>query len=122
VPVMIGAAEVARVEEQQFPVPLSLLTDDAEFIARRIDPLPAGFLDRSSASFQFFNQSRLIRADGLTVLVDPCNGNGRDRRVPYFAQRDLPWLDHLRAVGAEPESVDVVFCTHLDNDHGAGAR
>ena len=115
--VMIGAAEVARVEEQQFPVPLSLLTDDAEFIARRIAPLPAGFLDRSSASFQFFNQSWLIRADGLTVLVDPCNGNGRDRTVPYFNQRTLPWLERLRAAGAEPESVDVVFCTHLHNDH-----
>ena len=115
--VMIGAAEVARVEEQQFPVPLSLLTDDAEFIARRIAPLPAGFLDRSSATFQFFNQSWLIRADGLTVLVDPCNGNGRDRTVPYFHQRALPWLERLRAAGAEPESVDVVFCTHLHNDH-----
>ena len=115
--VMIGAAEVARVEEQQFPVPLSLLTDDAEFIARRIAPLPAGFLDRSSAAFQFFNQSWLIRADGLTVLVDPCNGNGRDRTVPYFDQRALPWLERLRAAGAEPESVDVVFCTHLHNDH-----
>lgn len=115
--VMIGAAEVARVEEQQFPVPLSLLTDDAEFIARRIAPLPAGFLDRSSAAFQFFNQSWLIRADGLTVLVDPCNGNGRDRKVPYFDQRALPWLERLRAAGAEPESVDVVFCTHLHNDH-----
>lgn len=115
--VMIGAAEVARVEEQQFPVPLSLLTDDAEFIARRIAPLPAGFLDRSSATFQFFNQSWLIRADGLTVLVDPCNGNGRDRTVPYFHQRALPWLERLRAAGAEPESVDLVFCTHLHNDH-----
>jgi glyoxylase-like metal-dependent hydrolase (beta-lactamase superfamily II) len=114
---MIGAAEVARVEEQQFPVPLSLLTDDAEFIARRIAPLPAGFLDRSAEAFQFFNQSWLIRADGLTVLVDPCNGNGRDRAVPYFHQRDLPWLEHLRATGTEPESVDVVFCTHLHNDH-----
>jgi glyoxylase-like metal-dependent hydrolase (beta-lactamase superfamily II) len=117
VPVMIGAAEVARVEEQQFPVPLSLLTDDAEFIARRIAPLPAGFLDPSSASFQFFNQSWLIRADGLTALIDPCNGNGRDRRVPYFDQRVLPWLERLRDAGAEPESVDVVFCTHLHNDH-----
>jgi glyoxylase-like metal-dependent hydrolase (beta-lactamase superfamily II) len=117
VSVIIGAAEVARIEEQQFPVPLSLLTDDAEFIAKRIAPLPAGFLDRSSAAFQFFNQSWLIRADGLTVLVDPCNGNGRVRKVPYFDQRNLPWLERLRAAGAEPESVDVVFCTHLHNDH-----
>ena len=115
--VRIGAAEVDRVEEQQFPVPLSLLTDDTEFIARRIGPLPAGFLDRSSATFQFFNQSWLIRAGGVTVLVDPCNGNGRQRRVPYFDNRTLPWLQRLHAAGVVPETVDVVFCTHLHNDH-----
>jgi glyoxylase-like metal-dependent hydrolase (beta-lactamase superfamily II) len=117
VTVRIGAAEIDRVEEQQFPVPLSLLTDDTEFIARWIGPLPAGFLDRSSATFQFFNQSWLIHADGLTVLVDPCNGNGRERRVPYFDHQALPWLRRLHAAGTAPESVDVVFCTHLHNDH-----
>jgi len=117
VTVRIGAAEVDRVEEQQFPVPLSLLTDETEFIDRRIGLLPAGFLDRSSATFQFFNQSWLIRAGGLTVLVDPCNGNGRERRVPYFDHQTLPWLRRLHAAGAVPESVDVVFCTHLHNDH-----
>jgi glyoxylase-like metal-dependent hydrolase (beta-lactamase superfamily II) len=117
VTVRIGTAEVDRVEEQQFPVPLSLLTDDTEFIGRRIAPLPPGFLDRSSATFQFFNHSWLIRADGLTALVDPCNGNGRQRQVPYFDQQDLPWLDRLLAAGAVPESIDIVFCTHLHNDH-----
>jgi glyoxylase-like metal-dependent hydrolase (beta-lactamase superfamily II) len=117
VTIRIGTAEVDRVEEQQFPVPLSLLTDDTEFIGRRIAPLPPGFLDRSSATFQFFNHSWLIRADGLTALVDPCNGNGRQRQVPYFDQQDLPWLDRLLAAGAAPESVDIVFCTHLHNDH-----
>ena len=113
----VGAAELERVEEQEFPVPLGLLTDDADFIARRIDPLPAGFLDHSTMTFQFFNQSWLIRADSLTVLVDPCNGNGRHRKVPYFNKRSLPWLQHLAAAGAAPETVDVVFCTHLHNDH-----
>jgi glyoxylase-like metal-dependent hydrolase (beta-lactamase superfamily II) len=105
------------VEEQEFPVPLGLLTDDADFIARRIDPLPAGFLDQSTMTFQFFNQSWLVRVDGLTVLVDPCNGNGRRRTVPYFDNRSLPWLERLAAAGAAPETVDVVFCTHLHSDH-----
>jgi glyoxylase-like metal-dependent hydrolase (beta-lactamase superfamily II) len=117
VSVRIGATEVERVEEQQLPVPFSLLTDDADFIARRIDSLPPGFLDRSSMTFTFVNQSWLIRADGLTVLVDPCNGNGRRRQVPYFDNRTLPWLERLHAAGAAPETVDVVFCTHLHNDH-----
>ena len=113
----VGRARVERVEEQQLPVPFTLLTDDAEFIARRVDPLPEGFLDRSSMTFAFSNHSWLIRVDGLKVLVDPCNGNGRRRLVPYFDNQNLPWLERLQAAGTTPDAVDVVFCTHLHNDH-----
>jgi glyoxylase-like metal-dependent hydrolase (beta-lactamase superfamily II) len=117
VTVQLGAAHVDRVEEQQFPVPFALLADDFGAVSRWIEPLPGGFLDSSAMTFQFVNQSWLIRADGLTVLVDPCNGNWRRRRVPYFNHRDLPWLEHLHAAGAAPEDIDVVFSTHLHNDH-----
>jgi glyoxylase-like metal-dependent hydrolase (beta-lactamase superfamily II) len=113
----VGAAHVERVEEQQLPVPFTLLTDDADFIARRVDPLPSGFLDRSSMTFAFSNHSWLVRVDELTVLVDPCNGNGRHRQVPYFNDQNLTWLERLEAAGTTPDAVDVVFCTHLHNDH-----
>jgi len=99
------------------PVPFTLLTDDEEFIARRIAPLPAGFLDRSTMTFLFSNHSWVIRVDGLTVLVDPCNGNGRVRAVPNFHDLHLPYLERLAAAGLAPGSIDVVFCTHLHNDH-----
>jgi glyoxylase-like metal-dependent hydrolase (beta-lactamase superfamily II) len=115
--VRLGAARVDRVDEQQFPVPFALITDDEDFITRRIDPLPVAFLDRSSMAFQFSNHSWLIRVDDLTVLVDPCNGNGRRRSVPQFNDRNLPWLERLSALGVSPDAVDVVFCTHLHNDH-----
>lgn len=98
----IGAAVVRRIEEQSFPVPLALLTGGA---------------DLTSGSFVFSNHSWLIHVDGLTVLVDPCNGNGRVRDVPYFHHRDLPWLERLHAAGVTPDQVDLVFCTHLHNDH-----
>jgi glyoxylase-like metal-dependent hydrolase (beta-lactamase superfamily II) len=115
--IRVGTAEVERVEEQQFPIPFTLLTDDADFIVRRVNPLPGGFLDRTSMTFTFSNHSWLVRTDDLTVLVDPCNGNGRRRSVPYFNDQHLPWLERLRAAGTTPEAVDVVFCTHLHNDH-----
>ena len=51
------------------------------------------------------------------MLVDPCNGNGRKRSMPFFDDLDLPYLDRLAAVGVPPDSVDIVFCTHLHNDH-----
>jgi glyoxylase-like metal-dependent hydrolase (beta-lactamase superfamily II) len=109
--VRIGVARVERVVEQQLPVPFSLLTDGDDTA-----PVVAG-PDLSQGTFQFFNQSWLVQVDGLTVLVDPCNGNGRRRRVPYFDDRDLPWLERLQEAGFTPDAIDFVFCTHLHNDH-----
>jgi len=116
-PLRIGAAEVDRVEEQVMPVPFTLFTDDENFIARRITPLPPGFLDPATMTFQFSNHSWVIRVDGLHVLVDPCNGNGRRRAVPHFDNLQLPYLERLAATGVTAEAIDVVFCTHLHNDH-----
>ena len=113
----IGSGEIDRVEEQQMPIPFALLSDDEEFIARRVAPLPSGFLDPATMTFLFSNHSWLIRVDGITVLVDPCNGNGRVRAVPSFHDLHLPYLERLAATGTTAESVDVVFCTHLHNDH-----
>lgn len=104
-PVAIGSAELEQIEEQHIPVSFSLLT-------------PAGGgPSAGDGSFQFSNHSWLIRVDGLTVLVDPCNGNGRRRQVSFFSDLNRPWLDRLRAAGAAPEDVDIVFCTHLHSDH-----
>jgi glyoxylase-like metal-dependent hydrolase (beta-lactamase superfamily II) len=104
-PVAIGSAQLERIEEQHIPVSFSLLT-------------PAGGGPAAGdGTFQFSNHGWLVRVDGLTVLVDPCNGNGRRRQVPFFNDLNLPWLDRLRAAGAAPEEVDIVFCTHLHSDH-----
>jgi glyoxylase-like metal-dependent hydrolase (beta-lactamase superfamily II) len=113
----IGSALVDRVEEQQFPVPFTLLTDDEEFIANRIALLPTGFLDPLTKTFLFSNHSWIIRIDGLTVLVDPCNGNGRTRAVPNFNDLDYPYLERLASTGTSVDAIDVVYCTHLHNDH-----
>ena len=47
----VGAARIDRVEEQQFEVLVAYLTDDADFVARRIAPLPSGFLDPETTAF-----------------------------------------------------------------------
>lgn len=104
-PVAIGSARVERIEEQHIPVSFSLLTS------------AAGGPSAGDGTFQFSNHSWLVQTDGLTVLIDPCNGNGRRRQVPFFNDLNLPWLDRLRAAGAAPEDVDIVFCTHLHSDH-----
>jgi glyoxylase-like metal-dependent hydrolase (beta-lactamase superfamily II) len=62
-------------------------------------------------------QSFLIRQAGLTILVDSCGGNDKERVRPHFHRQKRPWLDTLRAAGAAPEDIDVVLCTHLHVDH-----
>ncbi|MEX5708604.1 MBL fold metallo-hydrolase [Parafrankia sp. FMc6] len=115
--IRLGDALVDRVEEHFLPVSLHALTDDETLISRRVAPLPSGFFDPVSKNFRFSNHSWLLRVDGLTVLIDPCTGNGRTGRGPYFDGLDLPYLERLAAIGVNPDDVDVVFCTHLHHDH-----
>jgi len=60
----------------------------------------------------------VIRSSDLTVLVDTCIGNDKDRggRRPFHMLRTA-FLEDLRAAGVAPEAVDVVICTHLHVDH-----
>jgi glyoxylase-like metal-dependent hydrolase (beta-lactamase superfamily II) len=113
----LGGAQIDRIEEHQLPVPLAAFTDDEELIARRVRPLPDGFFDPDSRTFQFSNHSWVVRVDDLAVLVDPCTGNGRKGRGPYFDDLNTPYLERLTGVGAPAEAIDVVFCTHLHHDH-----
>jgi glyoxylase-like metal-dependent hydrolase (beta-lactamase superfamily II) len=113
----VGTALIDRVEEHRLPVPLAALTTDEELIARRLAPLPAGFFDPQSMSFQFSNHSWIVRVDDLTVLIDPCTGNGRKGRGPFFDDLDTPYLDRLADLGVPPDGIDIVFCTHLHHDH-----
>ena len=113
----LGAALIDRVEEHSFPVPLALLTSDEALIARRVAQLPRGFFEPESMSFRFSNHSWVLRVDGLTILVDPCTGNGRKGRGPNFDDLYTPYLDRLADLGAPADVIDVVFCTHLHHDH-----
>jgi glyoxylase-like metal-dependent hydrolase (beta-lactamase superfamily II) len=113
----VGDASVDRIEEHLLPVSLGALTDDEEFIARQGAPLPSGFLDPGSMTFQFSNHSWVLRVDGLTMLLDPCTGNGRKGRGRYFDDLDTPYLERLADVGTPADAIDLVFCTHLHHDH-----
>jgi glyoxylase-like metal-dependent hydrolase (beta-lactamase superfamily II) len=113
----LGGARIDRIEEHQLPVPLAAFTDDEELIARRVKPLPSGFFDPDSRTFQFSNHSWVVRTDDLLILVDPCTGNGRKDRGSYFDDLNTPYLERLEAVGAPADGIDVVFCTHLHHDH-----
>ena len=73
--------------------------------------------DAASGLLTITIQSFLVRQAGLTILVDCCGGNDKERARPHFHRQRRPWLDTLRAAGAGPEDIDVVLCTHLHVDH-----
>ena len=62
-------------------------------------------------------QSFLIRRPGMTILLDSCSGNHKERNRPFFHRRKWAWLETLHAAGVAPEHVDLVLCSHLHVDH-----
>jgi glyoxylase-like metal-dependent hydrolase (beta-lactamase superfamily II) len=116
--ISIGGAEIRRVEELQHRLPIAALRVDPALVAANAAWLSPAFLDPSDQTFPLVFQTWILRTDGLTVVVDPCNGNGRERPVfPFFHRLDTPFLERFEATGVRPDQVDVVFCTHLHCDH-----
>ncbi len=64
-------------------------------------------------------QSFVIRSAGLTILVDGCVGNDKERpnRPTWHRRTSTAWLDQLASLGLSPDDIDVVLCTHLHADH-----
>ncbi len=67
---------------------------------------------------KFSIHALVIETSDLTIVVDTCVGNDKDR-MPYRLWHELQtdFLDDLAAAGFAREKVDVVLCTHLHVDH-----
>ena len=115
----VGRLRVFTVVERAGPTrPTWLLPDAApEAVDRHRAWLAPHFLDDQGRFLQSVH-SFVVRAPGLTALVDTCIGNDKDRggRPPFHMLRTT-FLDDLREAGVSPESVDLVICTHLHVDH-----
>ena len=64
-------------------------------------------------------QSFVLHTDGRTILLDSCVGEEKERPLiaEFHRRRRSGFLDRLAQAGVRPESVDIVFCTHLHIDH-----
>jgi len=76
-----------------------------------------GTYARSDGTVGLTVQAFLLQMPSLTVLVDPCVGNGRKRVNPFWHDQHFPWLDRVHATGIGPEAIDLVLHTHLHADH-----
>ena len=59
----------------------------------------------------------IVKTPRHTILIDTCLGNDKQRTNPGWRNLDTPFLNRLKACGCDPNSVDLVMCTHLHVDH-----
>lgn len=65
----------------------------------------------------FSIQAYVIESRGRRIIVDTCIGNDKPRNLPDFDHLSTPFLSRLSEAGFEPESFDIVLCTHMHVDH-----
>jgi glyoxylase-like metal-dependent hydrolase (beta-lactamase superfamily II) len=119
-PWLLGDVSVTRIIEAEDPLlsPYEIFPDcTREHIAENASWLIPKWYDPVSELLAISIQSFVVRTDGMTILIDTCTGEGKNRARPRFHQRTWPWLERLTAAGVKPESVDIVMCTHLHVDH-----
>jgi glyoxylase-like metal-dependent hydrolase (beta-lactamase superfamily II) len=115
----LGRLRVSAVVERAGPTRPTWLLPDAtpDAVERHRDWLAPHFLDDKGRLLQSIH-TFVVQAPELTVLIDTCVGNDKDRggRAPFHMLR-TSFLEDLTAAGFPPESIDVVVCTHLHVDH-----
>lgn len=117
-PFRLGKAIIHRISETDIDLPLSILGLDGEGARAGAALLPVGVMKADSTQLRKNLHSWLIEHDGRIVLIDPGNGNDRQRPgYPALAGLDTRWLEQLCSTGIDPKQVDLVLSTHLHCDH-----
>jgi glyoxylase-like metal-dependent hydrolase (beta-lactamase superfamily II) len=118
----IGSATITRVEEllgiTNQPCEKYFPNFERDVLERHLDWLAPGHYSIEHDRFVTSVHSWLIRLGSLTILIDTCGGNHKERPwTRRFHQLDMPYLQRLSAAGVRPEDIDMVLCTHLHADH-----
>lgn len=104
-----------------FRLPMDLIFPGATLDALRTEApdLAPDHVDFDAAQILLAVQTHVLRIGGLTVLVDTCIGEDKDRprRTDWDRRRATGYLGRLAALGLRPGDVDLVVCTHLHADH-----
>jgi glyoxylase-like metal-dependent hydrolase (beta-lactamase superfamily II) len=121
-PIELGRMRVHKVHEMDSPVPLlsqlpGTTRADMERLLTWYDQPDEVTADPETSFMTFSVHSWVIEIDGLTILVDTCDGNHKNRSLEAVHQLDTDYLGNLRRAGFAPEDIDLVMCTHLHFDH-----
>jgi glyoxylase-like metal-dependent hydrolase (beta-lactamase superfamily II) len=118
--ITIGDVEITRVDELMLPTSIRWLLPDAsgDVVERAFEWLKPQFMNDDGYLLQSIH-TFVVRASGLTILVDTGVGNDKPRggRIPAFNMLSTPFIQRLADAGVEPNEVDFVLCTHVHGDH-----
>lgn len=109
---------VVEIEEIRMP-PQAFISDITPAdISPHIDQLCPQFFNSGRNECRMSQHAWLIEVNDKQILVDPCVGHQRHRpALPFYHMINSPLIERLTALGATPEDIDYVFCTHLHLDH-----
>ena len=122
-PIELGRMRISKVFEMESrtPMPMQLPGVSSADLQRLLTWYDPGddeiVLEPEDCSMTFSVHSFVIEIDGLTVLIDTCDGNHKNRSMEAVHQLDTPYLDGFARIGIAPEDIDLVMCTHLHFDH-----
>lgn len=118
----IGDVAMTIVEEEVLPTSARWMFPDAEapfeILEGARDWLTPHFANERGHLLQSI-QTFVIRADGLTLVVDTGVGNDKERpggNIQGWNMRSGPFLEDLSAV-VDPAEVNFVISTHMHVDH-----
>ncbi|MEX2455009.1 MAG: MBL fold metallo-hydrolase [Rhodospirillaceae bacterium] len=116
-----GDCRISSVEESAVPfrtAPDLYPGATPEIVDRNRHWMAPTYMDPATDMLLFSFQSFVIETPRLTILVDGCIGEDKDRPGrAHWHRRKWPWMANLAAAGFRPEDIDVVMCTHLHIDH-----
>ena len=117
----VGEARIDSVIESSglYRDPLEMYPDATpEMVERHRSWMVPVCMDASTGVLILAFQSYLIQTPRLTILVDSCVGNDKERpNRPNWHRQKWPRMDNLRATDVQPEEIDTVMCTHMHADH-----
>lgn len=118
--ISVGEFRIGRAVEHEGPFvrPEDFFADWDPTVLEEVRDWAGPIVDPASGQLILSFHAFVLRTERHTIVIDTCLGNDKERPLREVGhRRSGDFLNTLTAVGARPEEVDFVMCTHLHWDH-----